>query len=80
MNIPDTMSLKSSMQLLANLDTQPKPTKDILKALNTVVNSPDISHMSRKGLYMALRYLAENLDTLSVTHKGVDNEEAETQV
>lgn len=62
----NNMSLRPAMQLLENLDKEPKLTSEILAALNAVINSPDISHMSRKGLYMGLRYMVENLDSLAV--------------
>lgn len=58
------MSLKTAIKLFENLDQQSVRTQILLDALNVVVNSQDISHMSRKGLYMCLRYIAENLDCL----------------
>lgn len=59
------MTLRTAMRMFEKLDTEPAHTSDIVEGLNVILNSNDISHMSRKGLYNALRFMGENLDRFS---------------
>lgn len=72
------MSLKSAMELLNKIDASPMPIDQIIDALNTVVNSHDIAHMNRKSLFNGLRYVAQNLNSLSVISEDKDDEAEET--
>lgn len=51
------MSLKDAMKLFEQLETVPALESDIEEALNVIVNSNDISHMSRKGLHNVVWFL-----------------------
>ena len=73
------MSLKSAMELLNKIDASPMPIDQIIDALNTVVNSHDVAHMNRKSLFNGLRYVVQNLNSLSVVSED-DNEKAENTV
>lgn len=61
------MSLKDAMKLFEQLETVPALESDIEVALNTIVNSNDISHMSRKGLHNVVWFLVENIERCNVT-------------
>lgn len=61
------MSLKDAMKLFEQLETVPALESDIEVALNTIVNSNDISHMSRKGLHNVIWFLVENIERCNVT-------------
>lgn len=62
-------SLRSAIALLSELDTNSKPISQIVESLNIVVNSQDIAHMNRKGLLNGLRYVVQNMDSLSVVQE-----------
>ena len=64
-------SLRSAIALLSELDIDAKPIFQIIESLNIVVNSQDIAHMNRKGLLNGLRYVVQNIDSLSVIQKDV---------
>lgn len=64
-------SLRSAIALLSELDTNSKPIPQIVESLNIVVNSHDIAHMNRKGLLNGLRYVVQNIDSLSVIQEDV---------
>ena len=72
-------SLRSAIALLSELDVDAKPISRIIESLNIVVNSQDIAHMSRKGLLNGLRYVVQNIDSLSVISEDND-EKAENTV
>lgn len=72
-------SLRSAIALLSELDIDAKPTSQIVESLNIVVNSQDIAHMNRKGLLNGLRYVVQNIDSLSVISED-GNEKAENTV
>lgn len=44
------MSLKAAMKLFEQLETVPAPKADVEAAINVIIHSEDISHMSRKGI------------------------------
>lgn len=60
------MSLKDAMTLFEQLETVPALESDIEEALNVIVNSNDISHMSRKGLHNVVWFLIENIERCNV--------------
>lgn len=60
-NTGNRMSLKHAMKVLEQLDTSPANLKDIEDAINTVIHSDDIAHMSRKGLYNTICVLVDNI-------------------
>lgn len=64
-------SLRSAIALLSELDIDAKPISQIVESLNIVVNSQDIAHMNRKGLLNGLRYVVQNIDSLSVIQEDV---------
>lgn len=56
------MSLKSAIQLFEQLETVPATKADVVEAVNVIVNSNDIAHMSRKGLHNAIWFLVETIE------------------
>lgn len=73
MKVKTPMSVKSAMSLFENLVDKPQKTSKIVDALNTIIISDDVAHMSRKGLRNAVLYMAENLD--SITSAGTSTSE-----
>ena len=61
-----TMSLKSAMKLFEQLDTVPASEDDVEAAVNAVLTSKDISHMTRKGLYNLVLFLVQNIERCHV--------------
>lgn len=57
-----TLSLKSAIKLFEQLDTIPASEEDVEAAMNTILNSNDIAHMSRKGLYNVVLFLVQNIE------------------
>lgn len=72
------MSIKSAMSLFEKLESNPQSTSKIVDALNTIIISDDVAHMSRKGLRNALLYMAQNLDSLASA--GPYDEDVDTEV
>lgn len=66
------MSLKTAMELLNKIDETPASIDQIIDALNTTVNSQDVAHMNRKSLFNGLRYVVQNLNSLSVISEDED--------
>lgn len=64
------MSLKDAMKLFEQLETVPAPETDVEAALNTIINSNDISHMSRKGLHNVIWFLVENIERCQIETKA----------
>lgn len=62
------------MKLLSKIDETPMPVDQIIDALNTTVNSQDVAHMNRKGLFNGLRYIVQNLNSLSVISEDKNGE------
>lgn len=60
------MSLKAAMKLFEQLETVPAPKADVEAAINVIINSEDISHMSRKGLHNVIWFLVDNLGNCNV--------------
>ena len=56
------MSLKAAMKLFEQLETVPASKADVEAAINVIINSEDISHMSRKGLHNVIWFLVENIE------------------
>ena len=59
------MSVNKAMSLFENLEDKPRTTSEIVDALNTIILSDDLRHMTRKGLRNALLYMAQNLDNIA---------------
>jgi hypothetical protein len=65
-----TLSLKSAMKLFEQLDTIPASEEDVEAAMNTILNSNDIAHMSRKGLYNVVLFLVQNIERCRIESKA----------
>lgn len=76
MNNNKTMSLKSAMKLFEQLDTTPASEDDVEAAVNAVLTSRDISHMSRKGLYNLVLFLVQNIERCHVEVENVKKAKA----
>ena len=66
MNSKKKMSLKAAMKLFEQLETVPAPKADVEAAINVIIHSEDISHMSRKGLHNVILFLVDNLESCNV--------------
>jgi hypothetical protein len=64
------MSLKDAMKLFEQLGTVPASETDVEAALNTIINSNDISHMSRKGLHNVIWFFVENMERCQIETKA----------
>ena len=60
------MSLKAAMKLFEQLETVPALKADVEAAINVIIHSEDISHMSRKGLHNVILFLVDNLESCNV--------------
>jgi hypothetical protein len=60
------MSLKAAMQLFEQLETVPASATDVETAINVIINSNDISHMTRKGLHNVVWFLVDNIERCRV--------------
>lgn len=78
MNKKTPMSVKSAMSLFEKLESNPQSTSKIVDALNTIIISDDVAHMSRKGLRNAILYMAQNLDSLASA--GPSDEDVDKEV
>lgn len=60
------MSLKAAMKLFEQLETVSASKADVVEAVDVIINSDDIAHMSRKGLHNVIWFLVENIERCGV--------------